>query len=237
MSKKDTTPAEETPNLPVSIEDQIKKELAEQNKHIGALPSNKIQLKGKKFSLPDGQSSEGPIEAIILDFVWFMAHYPGVYNSSSPQQPNCFAVGRDKPDSGLLVPHESVEKPLGSSCKECPQNEWGSAPQGKGKACKNQRRLVLVPPDFDENSEAMTMYVSPSGLKFFDAYVSRLKNEHNLLPAQVITELSFDKDQSYPQLHFKFLSKHDNLNLAWSLKERSQDVLFRVLETETAKKK
>lgn len=234
MSKKSE---EVTENLPISIEDQIKKELAEQGGQIGALPSNKIQLAEKEFTLPDGQSSPGPLEVVILDFIWFMAHYPGVYNANSPQQPNCFAVGRDKPDSGALKPHESVKNPLGKTCmeSECPMNKWKSSPTGNGKACKNQRRLVVVPPNFSMESDLMSMYVSPAGLKNFDAYVTRLNNEHGILPAQAITEVSFDKDKTYPLLQFKFIGKHDNLNVAWALREQAQPILWRELETKEKK--
>lgn len=233
MSKaKEKVVAEEevTPNLPVNIEDQIKKELEAQRGQLGALPSNKIALKNKKFTLPDGQSTPGPFEAIVLDFVWFMVHYPGAYNSNNPQQPDCFAVGRDKPDGGLLLPHATVEKPLAANCGACEMNEWGSAPTGKGKACKNQRRLVVIPPKFDENTEPMTMYVSPGGLKNWDSYVSRLKNELGILPVQAITEISFDVDQSYPLLKFRFIERNTKVNDAWSMKEAAQGLLFRELE-------
>lgn len=223
---------EETPNLPVSVEALIKKELAEQSKQLGALPTNKIGLKNKQFTLPDGQTDPGPFDVVVLDFIWFMAYYPGVYNASSPQQPVCFAIGRDKPDSGLLLPDDTVPKPQGEDCKTCPKNEWGSAPSNKGKACKNQRRLILVPPNFDEDSEPMTMYVSPGGLKNFDAYVSRLKNEHGILPVQAITRIQFDKNQSYPLLQFSFVEKHAELALAWALKERWSDMLVRKIELE-----
>ena len=224
---------EEKKNLPVSVEDQIKKELDQQSKQLGALPTNKIQLKNKQFTLPDGQTNPGPMDVVVLDFIWFMCHYPGVYNAANPQQPNCFAVGRDKPDSGLLIPDSTVETPQGKDCKTCPKNEWGSAPTGKGKACKNQRRLIVVPPKFDEDSEPMTVYVSPGGLKNFDSYVSRLKNEHGLLPVQVITKIQFDKHQSYPLLQFSFVEKHDQVNLAWALKERWADLLNRKIDLET----
>ncbi len=226
---------EETPNLPVNLEDQIKKELEAQKKHLGALPSNKIATKSKQFTLPDGQSSPGPMEAVVLDYAWFMVNYPGVYNSNNPQQPNCFAVGRENPDGGELKPHESAADPQHADCKDCPKNEWGSAPTGKGKACKNQRRLILLPPNADADAEPMTLYVSPGALKNFDSYVSRLAAEHSMLPVQVITEISFDKNQSYPSLCFAFKGKHDNMNLFWSKKEQSQDLLFRPLETEKEK--
>jgi len=235
MSKKKEEVAEETKNLPVNIEDQIKKQLQEQKGQLGALPSNKIQLKNKEFTLPDGQKSSGPLECIILDFAWFMVHYPGVYNSNNPQQPDCFAVGRENPEGGNLGPHESAAKPYHSDCKDCPKNEWGSAPSGKGKACKNQRRLIVVPPNFDESTEPMTMYVSPGGLKNFDKYVSRLNNEHGVLPVQVVTAISFDADQTYPLLKFNYIDRHTRVNDAWALRERSQDLLFRELETKEEK--
>jgi hypothetical protein len=226
MSKKS-----EGTNLPVNIEDQIKKQLAAQKGQLGALPSNKISVKGKQFTLPDGQKSDGPLECIILDFAWFMVHYPGVFNANNPQQPNCFAVGRENPEGGNLKAHETVLKPLGENCMVCEKNQWGSAITGKGKACKNQRRLIVVPPDFDDTTEPMTMYVSPGGLKNWDKYVSRLNNELGILPVQCITSISFDRDQSYPLLQFKLVDRHARLNDAWSLRERTQDLLFREVET------
>lgn len=230
MSKK-----KEEANLPVNVDDMIKKQLEAQRGQLGALPSNKIGLRDKEFTLPDGQKSSGPLDAIILDFAWFMVHYPGVYNSNNPQQPNCFATGRENPEGGELAAHETVSKPQGENCASCPKNQWGSAPSGKGKACKNQRRLIIVPPNFDETTEPMTMYVSPGGLKNFDKYVSRLNNEHGVLPVQVITAISFDKDQTYPLLKFKLVERHTRVNDAWSLREQSESLLFRELETKEDK--
>ena len=234
MSKKKDEPVvEETANLPVNIEDQIKKQLAAQKGQLGALPSNKIGLKNKEFTLPDGQKSPGPLECIVLDFAWFLVHYPGVYNSNNPQQPDCFAVGRENPEAeGGLKPSEAVKKPHGENCKECPKNQWKSALTGKGKACKNQRRLIVIPPNFSESTEPMTVYVSPQGLKNWDKYVSRLNNEQGVLPVQVVTAISFDPDQTYPLLKFNFIERHARVQEAWSLRERSQELLFREIETQ-----
>lgn len=223
---------EPTANLPVNIEDEIKKQLKAQKGQLGALPSNKVATKGKEFTLPDGQSNPGPMEVIIIDFAWFMVNYPGVYNSNNPQQPNCFAVGRDNPAGGDLKPHEDSSDKQHTDCASCPKNQWKSAPSGNGKACKNQRRLLILPVNADEDTEAMTLYVSPGALKHFDAYVSQLHNVHGLLPVQVITEISFDSAQSYPSLMFKLVKKHDSLNLFWAKREASQELLFRPLETD-----
>lgn len=237
MSKaKEVAPAKNT--LPVNMEDEIKKQLAAQQGQLGALPSNKISTKGKEFALPDGRKGK-ELECVILDFAWFMVNYPGVYNANNPQQPNCFAVGRENPEpkggEEGLKPHPDAADPQAENCKECPKNQWKSAPSGNGKACKNQRRLVLLAPDADEKSEPMTLYVSPGGLKHFDAYVSRLANEHKVLPVQVITKITFDENQSYPLLNFELVAPHDNLNLFWQKRDNAQELLFRPLETEKGK--
>ncbi len=221
---------DETPNLPVDVEAQIKKALEEQSGQLGALPNNKIGVKGKEFRLPDGQTSAGPLECIIVDFVWSMVNYPGAFDPKNPQQPDCFAIGREAPTSGDLKPHETVENPHDDNCATCPKNQWKSAPSGNGKACKNQRRLVVVPPNFESIEDAMTIYVSPRGLRNFDAYVSRLKSELGVLPVQVVTEVSFDADQAYPLLKFRCLHRHARVAEAWTLRESIQDMLFRPLE-------
>ena len=238
MSKAKEKEEAVTPNLPVNLEDEIRKQLEAQKGQLGALPANKIGLKNKEFTLPDGQ--KGPtLECVLLDFVWFMVNYPGAYNANNPQKPNCFAVGRENPEPKPgeigLKPHPDVKDPQSETCEECPKNQWKSAHSGNGKACKNQRRLVVLAPDADGGSEPMSMYVSPGGLKFFDAYVSRLQNEHGLLPVQVITKVSFDVNQTYPLLNFEFVAKHDNLNLMWGKREQAQELLFRPTETESSK--
>lgn len=237
MAKKDekqVVPA--TNNLPVNIEEEMKKALMAQKGQLGALPSNKISLKNKEFTLPDGQKGK-ELECVILDFAWFMVNYPGAFNANNPQQPNCFALGRDNPDSGELKPFETAADPQHDNCKECPKNQWKSAATGNGKACKNQRRLIVLPADATAQDEPMTLYVSPGGLKYFDAYVSRLANEHKLLPVQVITKISFDPNQTYPLLNFEFLAPHADLNLMWAKREGGQELLFRPLDTEKGKEK
>jgi hypothetical protein len=225
--EKDVVPA--SANLPVNMEEEIRKQLAEQKNQLGSLPVNKISTRGKEFTLPDGRKGT-EIEVVILDFAWFMVNYPGVFNANNPQSPDCFAVGRENPDSGKLKPHENVSSPHHDNCAECPKNQWGSSPAGKGKACKNQRRLVVIGPDAEDATEIMSLYVSPGGLKHFDAYVSRLANEHKVLPVQVVTRITFDPNQTYPLLNFEMVGPHDNMNLFWAKREQAQEMLFRPIE-------
>ena len=214
----------------VNIEAEIAKQIATLKDRVGAPPSNKIATKGKKFTLPSGNASTGPLSVIILDWRWVMAHYPGAFNPSNPQDPDCFAVGINKPESGQLVPHASITEPHGETCQVCPKNEWGSDPNGRGKACKNQLRLLVIAPDADMGTEPLTLYVSPTALKNFFAYSSELATVHGLDAIQVTTLIGFDPNETYPKLTFELGDKHANLQEMWALKTQFQGMVERPIE-------
>ena len=214
----------------INIEEQIKKNLATLGERVGAIPSNKISTKGKRFTLPGGEPRTDPLQVVVIDYIWVMAHYPGAYNPKALQDPDCFAVGRDQPESGLLVPHDSIDKPHAKNCKDCAKNQWKSAPTGNGKACKNQRRLIVVPVDATEDTQPLSIYVSPSAIKNFDGYLRELAAVHGLDPIQVITTIDFDPNETYTKLIFKLKEKHANLNLMWSLRQRYVELTERPIE-------
>ncbi len=191
--------------------------------------SNKITTSGKLFTLPTGESHAGPFRAVILDFVWYLAHYADGWKPDDPGEPDCWAIGRDTPESGFLLPHHEVPTPYASSCGICPKNQWASG-SGNAKACKNSRRLVIVPPVATDETAPATLYVSPTALQRFDLYVKGLAHLHGLLPLQVITEIGFDPKPTYPSLTFSFVGPHDNAALMWALQLRAQEQLFKPLE-------
>lgn len=93
--------------------------------------------------LPDNQMA-----VIILDHVLENVFYEGQYDPDNPQGPICFAFGRD---DAKLTPHKVVwdakNQQCGAAglCKGCEKNEWASAETGRGKACKNSRRIAMIP--------------------------------------------------------------------------------------------
>ena len=222
-------------NLPADIRAELDAAKQEMASTIGELPANKISVKGKVFTLPGGQSQPGPLFAVILDYVWFNAYYEGQYKAGETQAPVCFAVGRvEKTKEGepVMKPAEQAPKPQAESCVLCPKWEFGS--DGAGKACKNQRRLVLVPKNATADFDPYTLYVSPSALKNFAKYIQDLK-QLGLHPAQVVTEIGFDANQTYPRLTFKLSERHDNLQLFWALRDRAQATLFKTPEVQASK--
>lgn len=118
----------------------------------------KEATKGKWFSTQAGQLSfnDTPVPGnkmgvIIIDHMLENAFYPGKFQPGAIVPPDCFALARDEGD---LKPHELSLDPQHDKCDGCPQNQWGSADTGKGKACGNRRRLALLPAGvYDKNDE------------------------------------------------------------------------------------
>lgn len=207
-----------------NIKEKIKQELATQSRTFEQPGAAKISTAGKKFTLPNGQTSQGPLRVIILDHRHMHTYYTGVYNPNSPETPKCFAIGKLVDE---LAPSEAAEKPQSEGCKECEHNQWGSDPQGgKGKACKNSVRMLVAPADLGDKAEAMALDASPTSMKSFNSLLSRL-DSNGLLPIQTVVEITFNDEVAYPQLIFKEVGANDKLEEAWALREASQPLLER----------
>lgn len=59
-------------------------------------------------------------------------------------------------------------------CAECPKNAWGSGKEGRGKACKEMRRMFLMTPD---NALPIQVSFPPTSISVIDNFFSaRLTN-------------------------------------------------------------
>lgn len=210
-------------NAVMSLQEQLKQELADVNKTVTQNEGTKISTKGKIFTLPDGTSHPGPMNAIILDWRNLRNYYTGVYNPNKPQPPVCFAVGKIVDE---LKPAANSSKPQHETCEGCPFDEWGSAAQGRGKACKNSVRLAVVAVNPTEKSKIMTLDVSPTAIKSFNAMVTQLQSM-GMLPVQVTAEIGFDAAEAFPKLTFGDFQPHNNLEIVMALREKAQDILNR----------
>jgi hypothetical protein len=209
----------------VAWEEQLRQELATIGGAIDPPSSNRISTKGKVFTLPDGTSSGNPMGVVILDFVAYNSYYTQAWNPNVRAKPACWAIGKQIDE---MKPSDAVPKPQHTDCKACPKGQFGTAPNGgKGKACKNIRRLLVVPANFNDKTEPMTLDVSPTGLKAWNKYVDRLRKEYAMLPLQAVTEVKFDPNQSFPTLQFEFLDRHANVESAMRLRNLYADMLTR----------
>lgn len=198
---------------------------------LGQPSGNVIRTKGKIFTLPDGSTHPGPMRAVILDFKSFNSYFEGQYNPNNPQKPACYAVG----DLATLTPSAKAPNRQADACAGCPMNQWGTAPGGgKGKACKNQYKLALIPADMEtpDPQKLYTLNVSPTGMKAFDAFVRAAAKNFDALPLRVAVDIGFDPNQAYPTLTFGNLALNDNLGVALSLMDQAQEMLMREPEAD-----
>lgn len=132
---------------------------------------SKISLKSGVMSYGGTPMPGNKVECIIVAAAFRNAYYVGRYDPNNIVNPNCFALSES--DDGM-VPHENVTEPESGACKGCEKDEWGSDPNGgRGKACKQGRRLVLIPANALEEGEEK---VKAAELAVLDLPVTSVKN-------------------------------------------------------------
>lgn len=204
----------------VDIKAQMAAELAGLADRTAPATGDKINVKGKVFTLPDG-SKHDTMEVVIVEFMAVNNFYEGVYDPKSIVPPTCFAINQIPTN---MVPSKNSPAIQSDSCAGCPMNQFGSA--GEGKACKNQRRLALLPPDADADTPLWIIDVSPTGLKSFDGYVRSAASKFGVTPIGLITTISFDEALDYPSLRFGDPKPNENIDQHWPRRVEAMDRLL-----------
>lgn len=209
----------------VSIKEQMAAELAALGDRTAPASGDKISTKGKKFTLPNGDTPD-VLQAVIVDFVSYNAFYEGAYNKDAIVPPTCFALGTVPIK---MAPPDSVPVKQNDDCATCTMNAFGS--DGNGKACKNHRRLALLPPGGDANDPLWILDVSPTGIKAFDAYVKSVATKFHVTPIGVVTELYFDEALDYPSLRFRDPQPNESMAEHWERREEAMERLLQEPDT------
>jgi hypothetical protein len=127
-----------------------------------------------------GESVPGNrLEVVVLAGNFHHAYYDNQYDPDTPQSPDCFS--QSMANEALMSPHDASGIKQHDECKTCPKAQWGSEPtRGKGKACKQSRKLLVLPADCIDSSElvatadAATFLLSPTNGATYGKLVSKL---------------------------------------------------------------
>lgn len=160
---------------------------------------------GGVLSWNDSPFDNNQMGVIILDSIFENIYFEEEYDPHNIQPPTCFAFARER---NMLKPHPSVvalEQDQCSECAGCGWNEFASAKRGRGKACRNTRRLALISAgEFDRKGEIFEMEDDPDELlsypigfmrlpvtsvKGYANYVTQLQKALNRPPFGVITRI------------------------------------------------
>lgn len=222
----------EVKNLPISYEEQLAKEVANMAKRISAPTGNRIRFNGNlSIITPDGNEGEA-VDVVIVDFMSNNYFYDRPYNKDNPAPPACFAIGTEP---SMLVPSANSPAVQAATCATCPMNQFGSSPNGRGKACKNTRVLAVAPVlDGGETPPLWLMTVSPSALKPFDAYVHSLASKHRTIPTGVVTEISLDSNVQYASPKFRVVRPLEGEELGTFMELREEAVSLLTVEPDVS---
>lgn len=167
----------------------------------------RISLRGRKFRLIEGgEEIRKPSEEL---FGVILAVEPGAGLMAKTYYKDAYQSGDSKPpdcsSSNGIAPDTWISSPVSDKCSGCPMNAWGSAKTrsgGKGKACKDSKRLWIAEPN-NLGGTVYVMGVPVTSLKAMSEYGAMLK-ANGVPAASVITRLTM-ADTEFPELIFEFV--------------------------------
>lgn len=174
-----------------------------------------ISLKGGRMTFQGAEVPGNKMNVVVLDHILEYTYYTDGYDADNPQPPDAYALGRD--EDTLRWHENSIPEYAGELCKDSDINQWGSAEKGRGKACKNQRRLALITEDeaadvesIEESTPAF-LRIPVTSVKGWAGYVRQLEKTLQRPPLGVITEISVVPDpKSQFKLQFKLVEAIDD---------------------------
>jgi hypothetical protein len=151
-----------------------------------------------------GDAVRGDIDVIIVHALPKVSRvfYAGAYDpNAKPTLPDCWSNNGD-------IPEAAAGNKQGLNCVSCPKNVVGSGSNGKGRACRYQRRVaVILPTDstgevYQFNVPAKSLFGKGVGnVHPFESYVRYLLANHES-PDAVVTNISYDLNADSMELLF-----------------------------------
>ena len=201
-----TQPGAQVPTDPAQMEDYFR-QYAQAYAEAEPSTGQSISVNNGVMTVGDQAIPGNQFAAIILDAVHINAFYGAPYNPQVILPPTCYAIGRTEME---MAPHPDMNKdlsffqPQAERCAACPQNVFGSAAQGSGKACKNKRRMLLVVAgtytpqgqlqpitdiSYYETTPLLTLNVAPTSAKNWGRFVRETAGSYNRPPFGMIARV------------------------------------------------
>ena len=128
--------------------------------------------------------------------------YEGTYVEGTNAAPDCFSNDGERPD-----PRSANRQ--SSACVNCPKNVAGTGANGKGRACRYNRRLAVVLANDIKNSHIYQLVLPATSIfgqgengKMPLEQYARFLAGHSIGVTAVVTEARFDTSTTSPKLTF-----------------------------------
>lgn len=157
-------------------------------------PNNKfISFKSGMLSYNDTPAKDNEILCVIVASAFENGWYPNKYDPNKIVSPECWAISIVEDE--LAADAELVGDQQSIKCSDCALNQWGSNPEGgKGKACKNGRRLAIVLADQLDEPDVLMARIPATSIANWSKYVNTLGNVVKRPPWGVLTKLKVVPD-------------------------------------------
>lgn len=168
------------------------------------------------------------LQCVILASPVERLYYAERYDPTKKVGPACTAISINaigmtpvQTGEGLPVQH--------ATCEGCPKNEWGSAANGgKGKACRETRRLILLPsdaltsPEVIAAAEIAALRPPVTSLKNYAGYVQTIAATYKRPPLAMVTEIAVVPDaKTQFKVTFSMVKAIDDATLITALMARA----------------
>lgn len=176
------------------------------------------------------------LQCVILSAPIERLYYDARYDPTKLVGPKCFAIA---PLATNMAPSDRAEGKQHDTCEGCPKNEWGSSPSGgKGKACRETRRLLLIPADsvgsVDAVKAAEIAALRPpvTSLKNYSTYVQTVATTLKRPPLAVISEIAVVPDaKTQFKVVFSLVKAIDDMDIIKALMSRAALEVEKAIET------
>ena len=229
------------PQTAMALPAEWEQELGEAAKNESALEKSGMQafsLKSGVLTYDGNAMPNNEMDVIVIASAFEKAMFINKFDPNNIVPPLCFALAPEDED---MEPHDNSFKPQGNpdkddedfgKCKGCPQMEWGSdpnSPSGRGKMCKETRRLALIPVDALEDlakASATMLRIPVTSVRNWSDYVHTLSAVSKRPPWSVITKIKVvpDKKNQF-MVQFEAVDSINSTELLTELKaarERAQ---------------
>lgn len=213
----------------------------------------KISTQGGVLKVDDEVVEGNSLRIVVLGALHENQWYRGAFDPRKPTVPNCYAFSNpedeeNKPED-TMVAHPEAEEPQGGEapdvggangnpCEGCWANVMGSADTGRGKACKNIRRLMITTEDALESAEALadaemrSLNVPVMSTRHWSKFVNKVADEMSRDYSGVVCELSVVPDpKSQFVLQFEFVELINFDQALWTAMEAKRAEAMKALQT------
>lgn len=240
-AKKTATPATKSSSRALTLWEQkmadAAKQSAKSERAVSGLQG--ISIKGGVLTVDEQPVPGNELRVVVLVSMHENQYYTKPYDPNNPAIPDCYSFSDPDGDDpeGAMAPHEESKDKQGDDnglCANCWANQMQSAAVGRGKACKNVRRLALVAdsdlesPEALRDAEVRVLKVPVMSVKGWALYVRNVLNEQYNRPHWgVVTLVKVVPD---PKSQWKVLFSFEELI-------DFDDKLFDALQTKIAQVK